>query len=665
MPRLRAAALPLAALALAAQPAAAAGDWTSPVELAAPTATIYPTVPSVAMAPNGDATVVWEEDGPCDDGVCTERQVKARRISATRGLGDRWRLSPGNAVTGVPQDANLPQVVVDGAGRAWVAWLRPDSLGDGRIQFAMLDEQSVPAIPAQEVSPSGEDATALDIAVNDAGQGMIVWLTRDTVYARRFTPAGLGGGVIKTVDALPSGHMTSAIAAAVDGAGIGAVAWTDLTSGTVNRNTVVKAQRIDVDLASGPVHQLDTWPQTVSGRIAMDVQPTGRFTVAWSHFGATGSAPESLKGAYITNADVLEPFPLPIAFDEPTDPALAVAPDGRAVVVYASRLQPLSATKNVLAKRISADGVAGSILFLSPNDIDALDPQVDIAPDGTAFAGWYEEAAVDKVMAVRIPATGQPDEPETLAQDVKNPASPGIAAGRNGDAVAALAHRFPLEHSMRAVHFDGTAPRITTFGVATRGFVGQDLWFGAVAEDALSALADSTWTFGDGSSANAPVVSHAFRRPGTYAITLRVQDRAGNEIRRTGAAVISTPAQSRPGGSPGARRPAFTVGTLRARVARRTLLRRGLALQLTASAPTAFTVQLVGRLRGARLATTGDLVLAERRLPAATGTRSAQIKVSRALRRLVRRGTQLRVQITATGADGGTASATKRVRVRR
>ena len=94
------------------------------------------------------------------------------------------------------------------------------------------------------------------------------------------------------------------------------------------------------------------------------------------------------------------------------------------------------------------------------------------------------------------------------------------------------------------------------------------------------------------------------------------------------------------------------------------LLSRGLPVRLTAESPTAFTVELLGRLRGARLAVAGDLVLAERALTAAAGTRTARLRVSRALRRLVRRGARLRVQITATGADGGTAAFTRRLRVR-
>ena len=143
----------------------------------------------------------------------------------------------------------------------------------------------------------------------------------------------------------------------------------------------------------------------------------------------------------------------------------------------------------------------------------------------------------------------------------------------------------------------------------------------------------------------------------------------GNDATRTGSAVISalpqappTPPAEVPRAAP--RSPTFTLGGLPARVPRRTLLGRGLAVRLTAQATTAFSIELLGRLRGARLAGAGDLVLAEQRLGAATGTRTARLRVSRALRKLVRRGARLQVRITATNADGGTAALTRRVRVR-
>ena len=175
------------------------------------------------------------------------------------------------------------------------------------------------------------------------------------------------------------------------------------------------------------------------------------------------------------------------------------------------------------------------------------------------------------------------------------------------------------------------------------------------------------WGFGDGASGSDPLLPHAYARPGTFPVTLQMQDALGNATSRAAQVVVSAPAPAPPGGGgpTGTRPPSFTVGTLRARVARRTLLRQGLTVRLTAAAPTAFAIELRARFRGAKLASTGDLIIAERRLPAATGTRTARLKVSRALRRLVRRGARLRVQITATGADGSTTTVLKRVRVRK
>jgi hypothetical protein len=417
------------------------------------------------------------------------------------------------------------------------------------------------------------------------------------------------------------------------------------------------------------VHELDAWPQSIADPVTMDVHPaTGRATTLWAHFTDSGFLPESVRGAHVTAADAREAFPLPVAFDEAGQPDVAVAADGSAVGVLDMRVQP-GPTKNIVAKRITAAGLASGPLIVSQNGREALDPQVDVTPDGTAFVGWHEDNPPRTVMAARIPAGGAPEPPETLASGLNTGPTAAIAADRGGSAIAAFAPTRPGEEFVLAEHFDGEPPAIATFGVPARGYVGQELWFGANERDDLSPIVESAWTLGDGATGSQPVLSHAFGRPGTFAITLRVTDAVGNTMTRSGSVAISAlvpPPQRGGTGQQGGVKPAsFTVGVLRARVARRTLLRRGLSVGLTASTPTAFAVQLVGRLRGGRLATTGDLVLAERQLPAATGTRTARLKVSRTLRRLVRRGTKLQVRITATGADGSTATATKRIRVRK
>jgi hypothetical protein len=99
-------------------------------------------------------------------------------------------------------------------------------------------------------------------------------------------------------------------------------------------------------------------------------------------------------------------------------------------------------------------------------------------------------------------------------------------------------------------------------------------------------------------------------------------------------------------------RPRFTLRGLPARVKRSTLLRRGLRVTVDPEKSASFVLELVGRLRGARSARAGDVVLAERSLRSSTVRRTVRLKPARRLRGLVARRMRLTLRITALDAAG-------------
>jgi PKD domain len=652
-------ALALVALVVTA-PAASAADWVQPFPLTEPTPGLPQQEPLVAMAPNGDANVVWLEEGPCDVGNCTEEQVKAVRVRSDGQARDIYRLSRSNALAGIPDNAMLPRLAVDGAGRARIAWLRKDTIGDQRVEMAMLDAAGDPTGAAEFVSPPG-DAFEFALGMNAAGQGVLVWQDAVELRARRFDASGFGIGET-IVQPIAANHDLRGLAVAVDAAGAATIAWSDASLVTPV-GTTVQARRLSPVTGLGFTHTLDSWAQAIGDPVALDVHPaSGTATLLWSHYPDTGGDVEEVRGARITAADALEPFAF--AFDTAGRPDVAVAHDGSAMAVVDMLREPAATTRDIAAARIAPNGTAGSLMFVSDNGTDTLDPQVDVAPDGTAFVGWHEISGAKSVQAARIPAGAGPEDPQTLLVGAPFGASAAVGADDDGNALAVSFTRGAgPERVLQGEFFDAEPPEITTFGLPARGLVGQQLWFGTVARDDLSEVDTPTWTFGDGTGGAAPLLSHAFSRPGAFRVRVRVRDFAGNATTRTGSVAISALPTAGPSGSRAAP-PQFSVGTVPSRLRRRALLRRGLAVEVTAATPTAFTVELVGRLRGARLAAAGDVVLAERRLAAAAGTRSARLRVSKATRVLVRRGARLRVRITATGADGGTAAITRRLRVR-
>jgi hypothetical protein len=89
----------------------------------------------------------------------------------------------------------------------------------------------------------------------------------------------------------------------------------------------------------------------------------------------------------------------------------------------------------------------------------------------------------------------------------------------------------------------------------------------------------------------------------------------------------------------------------------------GISSRISVSEPASLDVVLLGRARSARVARTGDVVLAERHLGRSGRTRSVQLKPAR---RLVgpRRRFSVRLRVTATDAAGNRRTRTKTISVR-
>ncbi len=105
----------------------------------------------------------------------------------------------------------------------------------------------------------------------------------------------------------------------------------------------------------------------------------------------------------------------------------------------------------------------------------------------------------------------------------------------NGDrtatdtATASIANRIPTA----AAGPDQTA----TVGIAAS-------FNGAGSSDADGTIASYAWTFGDGSSATGPVVSHTYAAPGTYTASLTVTDNVGATATDTATVTVTAPPSS-------------------------------------------------------------------------------------------------------------------------
>lgn len=116
-------------------------------------------------------------------------------------------------------------------------------------------------------------------------------------------------------------------------------------------------------------------------------------------------------------------------------PDVDVAPDGAATVVWSARS---GAEFDVFARRIEADGTRGAIRQLSLAGGDALAPQVAVAPDGTATVVWSRWDGADfRVQARQIDADGTPAEAtRTLSGSGQDALDPQVDVAPDGEATA-------------------------------------------------------------------------------------------------------------------------------------------------------------------------------------------------------------------------------------
>jgi hypothetical protein len=169
--------------------------------------------PEVAVAPDGEATVVWT------------------RFDGGNWLIQEQRLDPDGASDGAianlsasGHDAAEPQLASDAEGEATVAWERNDG-SSFVVQARRLDSAGVPAA-VQNLSAGGHDAAEPQLAIDPDGTATVVWSRFDSsnfVVQRRDVDAD--GSLSSTESVSAPGRRASAPAVAWGSDGALAIVW--------------------------------------------------------------------------------------------------------------------------------------------------------------------------------------------------------------------------------------------------------------------------------------------------------------------------------------------------------------------------------------------------------------------------------------------------------
>ncbi len=156
--------------------------------------------------------------------------------------------------------------------------------------------------------------------------------------------------------------------------------------------------------------------------------------------------------------DSPQPADLVPAAEMAAGPDVDVGIDGTATVVWSARGGTEFA---VFARRIEADGTRGPTRQLSAAGGDALTPQVAVAPDGTAVVAWTRwDGSNFRIQERRIAVDGTPeDATRTLSGSAQNAIEPQVDVAPDGEATVVW-KRFDGFHylvQVRRVAVDGTS----------------------------------------------------------------------------------------------------------------------------------------------------------------------------------------------------------------
>ena len=506
--------------------------------------------PDVTTDAGGNSAAVW---------IGSTGEVNA----AVRPRGGPWGAPQNLEPRGLVHTGDAPLVIAEPDGEFVAVWVGDYSGTIGNyIRWARKPPGQDWSAPDNIVQATAGNADLNALEVGAAGDVTVMWTqgSEGTTVNTNTKPAGSESWGI--ADFVTSGDGADfALATAPDGSAAIAFPGQCETTNCVQAEYRPKggdwsADPEDARLATG----------TVTG-VALVARPDSSYTVAWGEdTQPQGTARSQNPPGAVRSADRA-----PGSSPSWSQRNVTVLPDDAAgcrsstlgCIDLASRGDQLAVVwqqngaegAEIEASQRTADGAWGARERVGDvgNAVADAFPQAALTADGTAVAAWGDGTggsvvarasyrAADGTWTQR--AIGTAAEGSAVLQDV--------VADDLGDAVTAW--RDPS--GVQAAGFDGAGPRFTpgsapgSFSVPATGTAGQPLTFSASVEDNWSGVADISWLFGDGGSADGGTVTHTYGSAGVFTATATATDSSGNTSQQSGATTVAAAATPAPGPTP-------------------------------------------------------------------------------------------------------------------
>lgn len=278
-------------------------------------------------------------------------------------------------VTEIGTKPNLPQVAVNENGRAVASWIQEDADGDYRVRAAFRKPGGEWSSP-KYLSKDGKSVLVTDLAINDAGRAVVVWIRQtngdNKLQLRALSTTGKWSAV-RNVSA--PGSDANYPTVDLTPAGSAMVGW---ANSNLNADKVLLA-RVNKDGSK------KFW--SLSGRkgtqLDLDTNRTGETVVVWSeaHDGDTPIRSRRLMNGQLTTKATL-------VADADGAVSVSVNDGGDALAAY---LRTDEGDKRVAVNAGVSGGGWGVSTFVSGAGFDAFTPDTAIAFDGTQVVVWQNE----------------------------------------------------------------------------------------------------------------------------------------------------------------------------------------------------------------------------------------------------------------------------------
>jgi hypothetical protein len=420
--------------------------------------------------------------------------------------------------------------VVDAAGDVTAVW----ELEEGGISVVQSASHHAGEAwgPPRDIGSAGEVAEAPpQVAGDAAGDVTVVW--EHEVFAQSVveTASRAAGGAWSPPSQISiSGQEARDPRLAVDAGGDTAATWEAIVGG---EEIVQSASRPAGGPWSTPVAVTAAGEEGALAEVGIDT--AGNVTAAWERTdAATRVIRESDRGG---SGSWSAPRRLSPSGVSSFAPEVAVDPGGDAAVAWQRNN---GAEVAIEAAARSGLGPWGSAVPVSPSGAFAQLQKVGIDAAGNAILVWREgklpSTAID---AAARPAGGVWGSPVVISTPGGEDELPQLTVDPGGDAIAVWERFDGADSAIQSAAFDAVGPSLRSLSIPSSGTVGTPVSFSVSAQDAISPVVATTWTFGDGGSAATAGAGHAYAAPGTYLVTVNAVDAVGNTSSASGQVTIS------------------------------------------------------------------------------------------------------------------------------